>query len=125
MSKCSTPSVLIIEDGGEILVQSPDQVTIGLYAGENAIGTNLGFLIDPNDTPLGISTSSATISHALSFGKADAVTIFAKTCTVADAAATFFCNAVVGEDVPESINSALTFLPQYLPQGCPRGIYCP
>src|SRR5271157_3866183 len=107
------PEVLIIEDGGEVLAHSIEPVTIGLYAGEAALGAKLAFEIAPEDMPLGISTSSATVGHALSFGKADAATMFAKDCATADAAATFFCNSVTGDDIPQSIDRALAFLPEY------------
>jgi ApbE superfamily uncharacterized protein (UPF0280 family) len=44
--------------------------------------------IKPQDTPLGICTSSGTIGHSLSFGCADSVVILSKNTTLADAVAT-------------------------------------
>jgi hypothetical protein len=117
-----SPNILIVEDGGEIFAQSTEPVTIGLYTGEAALGSNLAFEIDPRDLPLGISTSSATVSHALSFGQADATTMFAKDCATADASATFFCNEVVGDDIPASIERSLSHQPEYEQVGV-RGVF--
>ncbi len=107
------PQMLLVEDGGEIIMQSTEPVTVGLYTGLAALGGTVGFEIDPQEMPLGIATSSATVSHATSLGQADAVTLFAKNAAVADAAATFFCNNVTGNDVPESIQRSLAFLPEF------------
>ncbi len=107
------PHMLLVEDGGEMIVQSTEPVTVGLYTGLAALGGTVGFEIDPQDMPMGIATSSATVSHAISLGQADAATIFAKNASVADAAATFFCNNVTGNDIPQSIQRALAFLPKF------------
>jgi hypothetical protein len=58
----------------------------------------------PQDTPLGVCTSSGTVGHSLSFGKADAVVVTAGSATLADAAATAICNKV---SQPDDINSAI------------------
>jgi ApbE superfamily uncharacterized protein (UPF0280 family) len=107
------PRMLLVEDGGEIIVKSTEPVTVGLYTGLTALGGDVGFEIDPLDMPIGIATSSATVSHAISLGEADAATIFAKSGAVADAAATFFCNNVKGKDIPRSIQQALALLPSF------------
>ena len=54
-----------------------------------------------------MATSSATVSHAFSFGEADAATIFAEKASIADAAATAVCNAVKGENIESSVQSGL------------------
>jgi ApbE superfamily uncharacterized protein (UPF0280 family) len=95
----------IVENGGEVLVVSPSLYTIELYAG-SMLG-RIGFRIRPEECPLGVGTSSATVGHALSFGDADAATIFADTATLADAAATAVCNSVQGRDVQASIAQGL------------------
>jgi len=98
----------IVEDGGEVSAMVKEEsFVVALYAGQSAIGSDLGFKILPSDCPLGIATSSATISHALSFGEADAATVFADTAALADAAATAVCNAVVSRDIGRSINEGL------------------
>ncbi len=99
--------ISIVEDGGEISAISDESFIVGLYAGRNALGKGLGFRIKPSDCPIGVATSSATVSRAVSFGEADAATIFADNAAVADAAATAVCNSVVGEDFEESLKRGL------------------
>ncbi|TXT62370.1 MAG: hypothetical protein BAJALOKI1v1_960005 [Promethearchaeota archaeon] len=101
------PKVVLIENGGEIAIDSEQPLRIALYAGHNELNANVGFLIQKGDCPLGIATSSATIGHAISLGEADAVTIFAKNATLADAGATKIANLVKGEDIEKSIKYAL------------------
>ena len=97
----------IVEDGGEVSAVSDEPFIVGLYAGRNALGKGLGFKIKPSDCPIGVATSSATVSRAVSFGEADAATIFADNAADADAAATAICNSVVGEDLEESLRLGL------------------
>jgi len=99
--------VALVENGGEIGIDSEQSMRIALYAGYNELNSNIGFLIEKNDCPIGIATSSATIGHAISFGEADAVTIFAKNATLADAAATKIANLVKGKDIEKSIKKGL------------------
>ncbi len=51
-------------------------------------------MIGPEDSPLGVCTSSGTVGPSLSFGKADAVCILSKSASLADAAATAVGNIV-------------------------------
>ncbi len=99
--------IALVENGGEIAIDSKEPIKIALYAGENELNLNLGFLVKEHDCPLGIGTSSATVGHAISLGQADAVTIFAKNAALADAAATKICNLVKGIDIEKSIKKGL------------------
>ncbi|MFW9873178.1 MAG: UPF0280 family protein [Candidatus Thorarchaeota archaeon] len=99
--------IALVENGGEIAIDSVKPMNIALYAGNNELNLNIGFLIEKKDCPIGIGTSSATIGHAISFGQADVVTIFATNATLADAAATRVANSVKGEDVEKSIKRGL------------------
>ena len=103
----SEATIAIVENGGEVSASSKEKFVVGLYAGKNAFSRSHGFQIDPSECPIGIATSSATISHAFSFGEADAATIFADTSALADAAATAVCNAVQGKDIETSIQLGL------------------
>jgi ApbE superfamily uncharacterized protein (UPF0280 family) len=107
--KSSLPpvKVALIENGGEIIVDSIKPMKIALFAGNNELNLNLGFLIEKKDCPIGIGTSSATVGHAFSFGEADAVTVFAKDASLADAAATKVANAVKGINIEASIKKGL------------------
>ena len=52
----------------------------------------------PQDRVLGICTSSATVGPSISFGIADAVTIFSHDVALADAWATSVCNQIRPDD---------------------------
>ncbi len=102
--------IALVENGGEISIDSEESMNIALYAGENQLNLNIGFLIEKKDCPIGIGTSSATIGHAISLGQADVVTIFANNATLADAAATKIANLVKGPDIEKSIKRGLDAL---------------
>jgi len=100
-------SVSLIENGGEIAAASIQPLTVGVYAGEASASGRIGFYLALDDFPIGIATSSATVSHALNFGEADAAVVVSDTASLADAAAKAVCNSVVGEDVEASVQSGL------------------
>lgn len=93
---------LIIENGGDIYLISSKERTIGLYAGTSPLSLKIGILISPEENPLGICTSSGTVGHSLSFGRADAVCILSKSAVLADAAATAIGNWIQGKKDIES-----------------------
>jgi ApbE superfamily uncharacterized protein (UPF0280 family) len=97
---------VIIENGGDIYIKSLKKRVVGIYAGNSPLTGKIGIEIEGKDTPIGVCTSSGTIGHSLSFGQADAVTILAKSATMADAAATAIGNIV---QTPEDITRAIGF----------------
>lgn len=103
----SGAATAIVEDGGEVSASSKEEFVVGLYAGRNVFSSSLGFKVRPSECPIGIATSSATVSHAFSFGEADAATVFSETSTIADATATAICNAVQGKNIEDSIQLGL------------------
>ena len=97
---------VIVENGGDIYLKILKKRTVGIYAGESPLTGKLGLEISAKDTPLGVCTSSGTVGHSLSYGRADAVVVTAKSATLADAAAT-----AIGNRVSEAsdINGAIEF----------------
>lgn len=85
---------LIIENGGDIFLCSNKKLTVGVYAGDSTLSYKINILVKPEETPLGICTSSATVGPSLSFGIADAVCVISKSATLADAAASAVGNRV-------------------------------
>jgi len=85
---------VIIENGGDIYLSTSKERIIGIYAGNSPLSLKIGIVIDPEKTPLGVCTSSGTVGHSLSFGKADAVSVLSKSAALADAAATAIGNVV-------------------------------
>jgi hypothetical protein len=83
---------VIIENGGDVFIKTNRSRKVGIYSGDTPFGKEVILEINPNETPLGISTSSSTVGESLSYGKADAVTVIAKSATISDAAATAMCN---------------------------------
>jgi len=85
---------VIVENGGDIYLSTSKERTIGIYAGDSPLSLKIGIVIRPEETPLGICTSSGTVGHSLSFGKADAVCILSRSAALADAAATAVGNII-------------------------------
>jgi hypothetical protein len=79
-----------------------------VFAGASPLSNRFGLRIVPEQTPLGICTSSGTVGHSLSFGKAESVTVLADSACIADAAATRLGNEV-GKDLNdrEAVDHAL------------------
>ena len=98
---------VIVENGGDIYLKSLRERTIGIYAGKSPLSGKLGLEIKGQDMPLGICTSSGTVGHSLSYGKADAVIVLSKSATLADAAATAIGNLIIQpNDIPSGIEFA-------------------
>jgi ApbE superfamily uncharacterized protein (UPF0280 family) len=97
---------IIVENGGDIFLKILRQRTVGIYAGDSPLTGKIGLEINPRETPLGVCTSSGTVGHSLSFGKADAAVIIAASATLADAAATAIGNRV---NRPEDVAGAIQF----------------
>lgn len=98
---------VIVENGGDIFIKVSKPRRIGVYAGKSPFSEKIAIEISPNDTPLGICTSAGTVGHSVSFGTADAVLVTARSCALADAAATAIGNVVNSEDtIEEGLNIA-------------------
>ena len=98
---------IIIENGGDIYLRSLKKRLVGIYAGESSLSGKIGLEIEGQDTPLGVCSSSGTVGHSLSYGKADAVIVLSKSATLADAAATAIGNLIVeSSSIPGGIELA-------------------
>jgi hypothetical protein len=97
---------IIIENGGDIFIKTERKLIASVYAGESALSYKVNFIVKPEETPMGICTSSATVGPSLSFGKADAVCVISKSATLADAAASAIGNKVKNKN---DIKPALDF----------------
>ena len=81
----------------DIFLKVSQDTLVGIYAGTSTLSNKLAVKIPSSLTPLGVCTSSGTVGHSLSFGRADAVTVIAGSAALADATAT-----AVGNSVKES-----------------------
>lgn len=97
---------VMIENGGDIFVKLEEPFTLAVDAGASPLSYKIGLQLDATGKPLGVCTSSGTIGHSLSYGKADAVCVVSDACALADAAATAVGNRVGS---PDDIDAAVAF----------------
>jgi ApbE superfamily uncharacterized protein (UPF0280 family) len=97
---------IIVENGGDIFLKITRRRIVGVYAGDSPLTGKIGLEVSPQDTPLGVCTSSGTVGHSLNFGKTDAVVAVAASAMLADAAATAVGNRV---SRPEDFETAIDF----------------
>jgi ApbE superfamily uncharacterized protein (UPF0280 family) len=99
--------VAVVENGGEISAVSNDKLNVAVYAGPSTLSMKVGFELAEVDYPVGIATSSASVSRAINFGEADAAVVVADEASMADAAAKAICNATVGMEEEEAVSRGL------------------
>lgn len=100
---------VVVENGGDVFIKTDRTLTTGIYAAGSPLSLKMGLRIDSRDKPVAVCTSSGTVGHSLSFGKADAVCIVSDSCPLADAAATAVGNRVKGKkDIQDAIDFGKT-----------------
>ena len=97
---------VIVENGGDIFLKRNTESVAAIFAGQSPLNQKVGIRIPASLMPVGLCTSSGTVGHSLSLGKADSVTVLAPSALLADAAATRLGNEVKAGD-QGSINAAL------------------
>ena len=97
---------VIVENGGDVFLQTAKAATVALFAGSSPLSLRVGVHVACRERPLGVCTSSGTVGHSLSFGRADAVCVLSRSCALADAAATAIGNRVQSK---RDIDRALEF----------------
>ena len=86
---------VIVENGGDIFIATKVPRDIGIFAGgKSPFSGKLAVQVRPESGIHGVCTSSGTVGHSLSRGKADAVVTFAASAAYADAAATAIGNRI-------------------------------
>lgn len=103
--KVAGSEVAVVENGGEVAALSNTPIDVALSAGDSPLSRTIGFRL--RDFPTGVATSSGRFSHALSFGEAEAVTVFSKNAGLADAAATAVGNLIKGKDCSQAIKRGI------------------
>ncbi len=89
---------VIVENGGDIWMRLAEPALISLYAGRSRFSGRFNLKIYPEQTPMGICSSSGRFGHSFSLGRADLVTVTSPSASLADTVATGACNLVSGED---------------------------
>jgi len=96
---------VVVENGGDIFIKSQTETVFSIYAGDSPLSMTTGILVEKQNTPFAMCTSSGTLGHSKSFGTADAVSVVATSCCLADAAATALCNMVKQDsDIEKAIH---------------------
>jgi uncharacterized protein len=90
---------VFIENGGDIFVKMDKDFNVGIYTGDASLSFRLGLKIRGGNSPIGIATSSGTIGHSFSYGKADAVTVISGSASLSDGSATYFGNLITGDKI--------------------------
>jgi hypothetical protein len=85
---------VIVENGGDIFLRISRPVTMGIFAGPSPLSLKIGLRITPDSGVNAVCTSSGTVGHSLSFGRADAACVLGNDCALADAVATALGNRV-------------------------------
>ena len=96
----------VVDNGGDIALKVNEPVHIGIYGGKSAV-KNLAFHVGPTQEILSICTSSGTVGHSFSYGKADAAVVLSADASLADAAATALGNRII---IPADLSTAFDFL---------------
>jgi ApbE superfamily uncharacterized protein (UPF0280 family) len=94
-----------VENGGDIFIKTDGPIIISIFAGTSPLSLRVGLRLDCGVKPFGVCTSSGTVGHSLSLGKADAVSVVSESCALADAAATAVGNLVNSKtDIRPALN---------------------
>ncbi|HQL83987.1 MAG TPA: UPF0280 family protein [Spirochaetota bacterium] len=88
----------IIENGGDIYLRTSVERTIQVHAGTSPFSEHIGIKLPRSAGSRGVCTSSGSVGHSLSFGKADAVCILGRSALFADGLATYLGNIVKKKD---------------------------
>jgi ApbE superfamily uncharacterized protein (UPF0280 family) len=92
---------VVVENGGDLYLKNSTQLISVIHAGTSPLSDKMAFVIPQG--AWGICTSSGTMGHSFSLGKADSVTVIAKSTPLADSWATALANEVKSAVDMESI----------------------
>ena len=99
----------VMDNGGDIVFFIDRPVTVGIFTGPAAI-RDIALRFLPRPEIFSVCTSSGTVGHSLSFGRADAATVIAGDGYLADAVATALGNRVKNDqesEIEQAIRSSL------------------
>jgi hypothetical protein len=85
---------VVVENGGDLFMALDREAVVGIYAGESPLSMAIGIRLNGPVGPMGICTSSASVGHSVSRGRADAACILSRSAAAADALATATANRI-------------------------------
>jgi uncharacterized protein len=101
---------IVVENGGDFYLFLEKDLTMTIYAGNSPLTDRIALVVPASATPCGVCTSSGTVGHSFSYGKADAVMIACRSPLLADAWATSLANRVQSpDDIAHLLNVSENF----------------
>jgi hypothetical protein len=98
---------VVVENGGDLFMALDREAVVGIYAGESPLSMAIGIRLNGPVGPMGICTSSASVGHSVSRGRADAACILSRSAAAADALATATANRIRRrEDIAAAVDWA-------------------
>ncbi|MGE5397710.1 MAG: UPF0280 family protein [Chitinophagales bacterium] len=85
---------IIVENGGDLFIRTTRERVVAVIGGKSPFSNRIAIKVAPEESPLGICTSSGTVGPSLSLGKADTALVKAYTGALADAVASGVGNRV-------------------------------
>ncbi len=101
---------IIVENGGDFYLFLENDLIMTIYAGTSPLSEKIGVVIPARATPCGVCTSSGTLGHSFSYGKADALMVSCHSPLLADAWATSLANRIQS---PDDIQPVLNFSEEF------------
>ncbi|MDM8540751.1 UPF0280 family protein [Desulfococcaceae bacterium HSG9] len=83
---------VIVENGGDLFLKTNTPADVAVFAGSSPLSMRLAIRVDSGLTPVSVCTSSGTVGHSFSRGRADCVCVVSPSGTIADASATAIGN---------------------------------
>ena len=105
---------VVVENGGDLYLRNESELLSVIHAGSSSLSDKMAFVIPEGEW--GVCTSSGTLGHSYSRGKADAVTVISASAPLADAWATALANLVQGAGDMEEVLESLAEIPEI--KGC-------
>lgn len=98
---------LIVENGGDIFLQSNEERLLSIFAGRSRLSEKIGLKLLPSLKPYGVATSAGAVGHSYSAGKANAAVVVSNSAILSDAAATATANIIrEKKDIKKGLNFA-------------------
>lgn len=100
---------IVVENGGDLYVDVASPLSVQVMAPSSPLSGKVAVRVVPEICPVGVCTSSGTVGHSHSYGRADAMMVVCKDAATADAWATAWGNKIQGpgdiQDVCERIRN--------------------
>jgi len=100
---------VIVENGGDLFLKTDTPANVAVFAGASLLSMCLAIRIDSEAAPVSVCTSSGTVGHSFSRGRADCVCVVSPSGAIADASATAIGNYVRSKaDIQKAIEFGKT-----------------